>query len=585
MKVELSIHASTLKNVAGAFKGTSDPFAVVTQIATARNTKPHVLGKTEVVKNSLSPQWVKVFELDYELGTPCKVAVNIFDEVRKSENKSMGSAVFEIGELLGARGNTKAKKMQKGGTIFATVRKAQGHGMLRLKMKGTKLKNVEGMFGKSDPFFELSRKVDVAGGLTWDNVYRSEKIKNNLNPEWETAIVELSKLCGGDLDLPILVSVFDYESSGKHVSMGQFETSVNGIQRAAETGEVIHLKRKGKDVGTITIIKADVSGVDDVSSRMAATSVSPKPMATPSAPVETPFAPAGGANFVDYVSGGCELNVVVAIDFTGSNGDPRKPGTLHYLNPNVDQLRNDYEKAMASIISVMSEYDSDQMYPVLGFGAKYGGVVRHCFQVGSKEEVHGVSGVLEAYRQVFKSGLIMSGPTVFIEAIETAAARALSAQEEAQKKGSQAYTILLIMTDGAVSDVRATAACLDRVSNAPLSVVIVGVGNADFSSMQFLDDAAKPGKRDIAQFVEFNKHCHSSVELTSETLHEIPDQLVGYFQSKGIPPLPPLERSDSKICVGEAEEEIDLSLDIGEDEIVVTGGGDDFVSGFGAYRT
>jgi hypothetical protein len=48
MKLEISLHASQLKNVAGAFKGTSDPFAVVTQIATTPGTAPKVLGKTEV---------------------------------------------------------------------------------------------------------------------------------------------------------------------------------------------------------------------------------------------------------------------------------------------------------------------------------------------------------------------------------------------------------------------------------------------------------------------------------------------------------------------------------------------------------
>jgi hypothetical protein len=48
MKLEISLHASKLKNVAGAFKGTSDPFAVVTHIATTPGTAPAVLGKTEV---------------------------------------------------------------------------------------------------------------------------------------------------------------------------------------------------------------------------------------------------------------------------------------------------------------------------------------------------------------------------------------------------------------------------------------------------------------------------------------------------------------------------------------------------------
>lgn len=48
MKLELSIHASNLKNVAGLGKGTSDPFAVVTHIASTTASKPAVVGKTEV---------------------------------------------------------------------------------------------------------------------------------------------------------------------------------------------------------------------------------------------------------------------------------------------------------------------------------------------------------------------------------------------------------------------------------------------------------------------------------------------------------------------------------------------------------
>jgi hypothetical protein len=60
-----------------------------------------------------------------------------------------------------------------GCSIFLHARKSQGSGILRVQLKGTKLLNVEGMFAKSDPFFEISRKLDAAGGQTWDNVYRS----------------------------------------------------------------------------------------------------------------------------------------------------------------------------------------------------------------------------------------------------------------------------------------------------------------------------------------------------------------------------------------------------------------------------
>ena len=40
------------------------------------------------------------------------------------------------------------------------------------------------------------------------------------------------------------------------------------------------------------------------------------------------------ATFLDYIFGGCEIGVHVAIDFTLSNGDPRSSNSLHYLSQN-----------------------------------------------------------------------------------------------------------------------------------------------------------------------------------------------------------------------------------------------------------
>jgi fructose 1,6-bisphosphatase len=47
-KVQISLYASKLKNVAGTFKGKSDPYAVVTLLAGSPLEKPRVIGKTEV---------------------------------------------------------------------------------------------------------------------------------------------------------------------------------------------------------------------------------------------------------------------------------------------------------------------------------------------------------------------------------------------------------------------------------------------------------------------------------------------------------------------------------------------------------
>jgi hypothetical protein len=332
-------------------------------------------------------------------------------------------------------------------------------------------------------------------------------------------------------------------------------------------------------VGTIKIVSATVDGIEEVSEQLAKVAVS-APLEAPSK--TAPYKPFDRPSFVDYISGGCELNVMVAIDFTASNGDPRKPGTLHHLG----SAKNDYEKAISAIVGILAKYDSDRMFPVVGFGAKYDGVLCNCFQCGAQEEVHGVAGVLDAYARVFDSGLIMCEQTVFTEVIEAAAARATCTLKEADANGSQAYTILLILTDGAVSDVQATAASLIQASDAPLSVVIVGVGDADadFTSMQFLADRGKSGTRDIAQFVQFNKDIHDSVALTSETLKEIPNQLVGYFQSKSIAPLPPIKRTDSEITTESIDEKLELTMDIVNGEIVITSGGESLVDGFDSSK-
>lgn len=478
-----------------------------------------------------------------------------------------GFTFLTIKAILGAKGNTKCKEVKGGGRIYARIETSKGRGSLLLGLAGIKLKNFDGLFNKSDPFYSISRKEHEAHATEWNVVFRSPVMKNNLNPVWDVQSIDLSVLCQGDLSRDLRLEVYDHESNGKHVLMGRIETNVNAIVKA-EGGAGFTLERDGKKTGTLAVLKAELAGCNEVDelSREVATKAILEPSAPP---LEIPISKGRFPTFAEYISGGCEINLTVAIDFTGSNGDPRQPGTLHYFNP--DGSMNDYQKAIMSIASILSNYDSDKKYPVWGFGAKYNSVVQHCFRCGSADEVDGVQGILKAYQDVFRSGLIMSGPTVFTEVIQTAAAAALSNQQKAVSEGKQAYTILLILTDGSVSDVGATADCLKQVKNSPLSIVIVGIGQADFSAMQFLDDHSSD--IDITQFVIFDQHKHSSTSLTKATLDEIPSQLESYFIRHSIMPNPPLQVKEDEIIVEAEEEEIDVRLDFANDsEIVVTNG-------------
>ncbi len=80
------------------------------------------------------------------------------------------------------------------------------------------------------------------------------------------------------------------------------------------------------------------------------------------------------------------------------------------------------------------------------------------------------------------------------------------------------YHILLLLTDGAINDMNATKDLIVECAKYPLSIIIVGVGNANFSLMNELDGdevvlrntRGEPSSRDIVQFVEFNKHKNNS---------------------------------------------------------------------------
>jgi len=110
-------------------------------------------------------------------------------------------------------------------------------------------------------------------------------------------------------------------------------------------------------------------------------------------------------------------------------------------------------------------------------------------------------------------------------------------QELAEEDGKLSYTILLILTAGNVENVKETKKQLIDASDNPLSVVIVGIGDADFKGMEFLDehDPKHEDGRDITKFVRFSDY-RSFNALTEAVLDEIPDQLVTYFYDRGVKP-------------------------------------------------
>jgi hypothetical protein len=237
--------------------------------------------------------------------------------------------------------------------------------------------------------------------------------------------------------------------------------------------------------------------------------------------------------FIDYIYSGMQIGMTAAIDFTASNGVVTNPTSLHYL---YSPEPNQYEQAIRSAGGIISYYDTDKRFPCYGFGALYNGETSHCFNLTltNQREVDGIDGIMEAYKNAIKT-VSLNGPTFFSPIIKKTIEDVKS-----DDKGNN-YYILLIITDGQISDERETREAIIEASILPLSIIIVGVGTADFSSMDRLDGDEYPlldrnGKRarDIVQFVPYNvKYAMNPTLFSQDLLTEVPGQVEGYFRSIG----------------------------------------------------
>jgi hypothetical protein len=486
-----------------------------------------ILGISEQVNSSDCPTYTQSFTLDFNFESVQECIVRIYNSDGRSPPKDLekhvliGGTTFQLAALMRAPHQLIIDTFQNGcgilnihGESLSTTRDN-----FVVSFAAQKLVNKEGFFSKSDPFLLISRQNEDG---RWTVVWKNQHIDNNLNPIWPETKIPMALLCNADIDRPVKIEIYDYEKSGKHVFMGMVETNVRMLlQVRGQPLPVIEPVQKAKKKGYIN------SGV----------------LIARNPSIER------NATFADFIAGGCEISLTVAIDFTSSNGDPNSPSSLHYSDP--AGLMNCYEQSIVSVGEVLRPYDSDNMYPVYGFGAKIrladGSLspCQHCFPVyPGGLEVYGIEGILQAYRDA-KSSVSFSGPTLFAPLIRATTERVAAIH---CSQDNQHYTILLILTDGVINDLELTKQAIIDASHHPLSIIIVGVGVTDFSEMDELDSddkllsaGGKSAVRDIVQFVAMRDFAGqaSPTALAQHVLAEVPTQMLSFFQRSRITPNAP----------------------------------------------
>ena len=252
--------------------------------------------------------------------------------------------------------------------------------------------------------------------------------------------------------------------------------------------------------------------------------------------------------FISYLRSGINIQLTIGIDFTGSNGHYKDPPSLHYLGGGL----NNYESAIRSCGDIVSAYDKEQSFPVFGFGFNFidpylnnfdGKYTDFNYPINCDIEnpaIKYIDGVLMEYRN-FITKIHLSGPTYFSPMINDLI---FEVEKEIDEGKLFNYHIIMILTDAMIDDMNETKDSLVAASFLPISVIIIGIGNGDFTKMDVLDadviplydSTGRKADRDLVQFVPYNQFKDNPQLLAEQVLEEIPRQVVEYFQHKGIQP-------------------------------------------------
>lgn len=526
-EVELSISCRNLLDCDVFSK--SDPMCVISLKSLETNSWKEIF-RTETIYNNLNPSFSRKPVITYQFEVQQQLKFDVYDVDKETSDLSqhdyLGNCSATLGQIVSAGKLTlrlTGGRPDNRGELMIHVEElsqSQDEVTLQFQARGLVRRDWLGwlcsFFGNVSPFLEIS-KVREDG--EYAVVHRTEHIRWSNTSKWRPFTLPVRALCGDDMERDIRIRCYDYSYNGNHELIAEWHANlkqtsevVNGpvVLESRNIGE--NKRRSHRTAASLEVVKYEYRKV---------------------------------YSFLDYIMGGLQVNCTFAIDFTSSNGDPASTDSLHYISP---YHPNQYEQALRAVGEIVQDYDSDKLFPVLGFGARLppDGRVSHEFFVNLHPDnpyCEGISGVLSSYKTCIQN-IQLYGPTNFSSVINHVANFA-----RMYVNTHDQYFILLIITDGIITDMDLTKKAIVNASALPMSIIIVGVGGADFSAMNELDAdtvplsfAGKMAVRDIVQFVPFREFQNiknpilAQAHLAKEVLAEIPFQIVDYMKRNNVKP-------------------------------------------------
>ena len=151
------------------------------------------VGRTEVIMDNLNPEFNKKFVVDYSFEERQPVKFEIYDWDEESNKLSvhdfLGRCETTLGSIVSSQGQCFASVLKdlpavnKASKVFVTAEELEINKELVSIQFAAKNLDKKDFFGKSDPFFVIS-KGSISNPGKYVVVKKSETIMKTLNPTW-----------------------------------------------------------------------------------------------------------------------------------------------------------------------------------------------------------------------------------------------------------------------------------------------------------------------------------------------------------------------------------------------------------------
>ncbi|KAK6732899.1 hypothetical protein RB195_016962 [Necator americanus] len=449
-------------------------------------------------------------------------------ETASGSDDVVASCIFKVDELIGSFGlqlrrsllrsvsiaqslSTSRPSQKIVGGVIISAQMPEKEQPIIVQFAGRSLERKDLIWDETAVFFRVFRLEEGKDDDELVLLYESEAIKNHSHPQWgEFRLGTQDAADNRNRLLEVWVMYRDVDGSEGYI--GKFLTTYAKMKYGPGSDNVYTVinemkqqqKKNYENSGRMELVK---------------------------------FTDVSFFSFLDYIVSGTQLHYEVAVDFSSDES---------IATADQHRFDADLQLAIRAVGGILRDYTPNRLFAAFGMGAKTPPTFQEAHEFHLNFNIdpicRGLDGVIEAYRKA-QSVVVPMKSAKFAPVVNSAIRLSL-------RSGFRGlhYHVLAIFTRGTPTDIKELSAAMMGASDAPISIVVIGIGNGDFSQLLKLAAKRKEGTRSCLQFINItdiiesgNSPAENRSRIAQKALRAIPEQMTDFMHAANIAAKPPIQ--------------------------------------------